>query len=70
MKARFVLRLVSLVMLILAITYVSSNLASSALQGASFHTLLKVEINIARALMYVFAMSAIFLASFFVKDST
>lgn len=68
MKVQRTLRLISLVMLIVAVVYTLCTLSNATLDVGQMHTLLKVEIDIGRSMVYAFVMVALFVASFFVKS--
>ena len=67
MNARRTLRLISLIMLIVAVVYIFCALPNSTLGTEQPHTLLKIEINVWRVIVYAVIMVSLFVASFFVK---
>lgn len=70
MKARRTLRLISLVMLIVAVVFVFCALSNPALGKVFYIGSIKIGADIKRAFYAVYAivMVALFGASFFVKD--
>lgn len=70
MKERKTLRLISLVMLIVAVVFVFCALSNPALGSVFYIGSIKIEADIKRAFYAVYAlvMVALFVSSFFVKD--
>ena len=70
MKARRTLRLISLVMLIVAVVFVFCALSNPALGKVSYIGSIKIGADIKRAFyaIYAIVMVALFGISFFVKD--
>ena len=70
MKARKILRLISLAMLIVAVVFVFCALSNPALGSVFYIGSIKIGADIKRAFYAVYAlvMVALFVASFFVKE--